>query len=83
MTDSFTDSNDINLFCVYRFDLRPFLYRVNWPWQFAKIDREEKKATNQLAQIAKSLDCPPLIDDNGASVAFAANLTLHESIDGN
>ncbi|XP_061434893.1 glutamine-dependent NAD(+) synthetase [Lethenteron reissneri] len=26
-----------------RFDLRPFLYNVAWPWQFNRIDREVKK----------------------------------------
>jgi NAD+ synthase (glutamine-hydrolysing) len=37
-----------------RHDLRPFLYVVNWPWQFAKIDAhvedlEEKLATRERA----------------------------------
>lgn len=26
-----------------RFDLRPFLYRTNWPWQFRAIDKEVRK----------------------------------------
>ena len=34
-------------FC-YRFDLRPFLYRSSWPWQFRSIDRA-------LANVNKSL----------------------------
>lgn len=25
------------------FDLRPFLYRVTWPWQFSRIDRERER----------------------------------------
>lgn len=26
-----------------RFDLRPFLYRANWSWQFRAIDKEVNK----------------------------------------
>ena len=29
-----------------RFDLRPFLYNVRWPWQFKKIDEIVAKSKN-------------------------------------
>ena len=30
-----------------RFDLRPFLYNVRWPWQFRKIDELVEKAMEE------------------------------------
>jgi NAD+ synthase (glutamine-hydrolysing) len=30
-----------------RFDLRPFLYNVRWPWQFRKIDELVEKAMKE------------------------------------
>ncbi|XP_057308920.1 glutamine-dependent NAD(+) synthetase-like [Hydractinia symbiolongicarpus] len=32
-----------------RFDLRPFLYRTSWPWQFRSIDRAVATATKTFA----------------------------------
>jgi NAD+ synthase (glutamine-hydrolysing) len=32
-----------------RFDLRPFLYNVRWPWQFRKIDEIARKANAEKA----------------------------------
>jgi NAD+ synthase (glutamine-hydrolysing) len=32
-----------------RFDLRPFLYNVRWPWQFRKIDEIVRKANAEMA----------------------------------
>ena len=31
-----------------RFDLRPFLYNVKWPWQFARIDSIVAKAEGDV-----------------------------------
>lgn len=56
-----------------RFDLRPFLYRVSWPWQFQRIDRAEKTVTNRLAQQADNSNDQSLAFDSNGSVASSAN----------
>jgi len=35
-----------------RFDLRPFLYNVRWPWQFRKIDEIVKAADSSAKRKA-------------------------------
>ena len=47
---------------VFRFDLRPFLYRTSWPWQFRSIDRAVASASKTIgtAQLDRSLDVRPL-----------------------
>lgn len=36
-----------------RFDLRPFLYNVRWPWQFKKIDEIEGEETKKREAVAR------------------------------
>jgi hypothetical protein len=36
-----------------RFDLRPFLYNVRWPWQFRAIDTLAEKLGDSAVQLAK------------------------------
>jgi len=36
-----------------RHDLRPFLYVVNWPWQFSKIDAHVTELEKKLAMQEK------------------------------
>ena len=36
-----------------RFDLRPFLYNVRWPWQFKKIDEIEGEETKKRDAVAR------------------------------
>lgn len=39
-----------------RFDLRPFLYRVAWTWQFRCIDEQVQRANEQLGQVMRTSD---------------------------
>ena len=36
-----------------RHDLRPFLYVVNWPWQFDKIRAHAEELVKKLAERGK------------------------------
>lgn len=36
-----------------RFDLRPFLYRSSWPWQFRRIDRLAEEAERRMTMRGK------------------------------
>lgn len=31
-----------------RFDLRPFLYKADWPWQFRAIDKQVNKMITNI-----------------------------------
>ncbi|KAK1456513.1 glutamine-dependent NAD(+) synthetase [Colletotrichum cuscutae] len=39
-----------------RHDLRPFLYVVNWPWQFSKIDAHVEELEKKIADRARPAD---------------------------
>ena len=66
---------------IYRFDLRPFLYRVSWPWQFQRIDRAERTVTSRLVQQAGS-SVEQSNSNNDGSATSARNLSKEEDISG-
>lgn len=39
-----------------RHDLRPFLYVVNWPWQFSKIDAHVEELEKKIADRSRPAD---------------------------
>ena len=55
-----------------RFDLRPFLYRVSWPWQFRSIDRAVKSANSLTTGNMNNLASSHMA---GATAAFSGPST--------
>eukprot|EP00112_Aurelia_sp_Birch-Aquarium-sp1_P015458 Seg3424.3 transcript_id=Seg3424.3/GoldUCD/mRNA.D3Y31 product="Glutamine-dependent NAD" protein_id=Seg3424.3/GoldUCD/D3Y31 len=58
-----------------RFDLRPFLYRVSWPWQFRCIDKAVTSVTSRLAQLAGKSPIGSLHVDQGNAASSSSQST--------
>ena len=72
-------------FVLVRFDLRPFLYRVSWPWQFSRIDRALHTVTSRLSQTTEgTLEAKHNSTDRGTSsssaTTSASNAGLSEAL---
>lgn len=52
-----------------RFDLRPFLLVVSWPYQFAKIDRHVEELIGRLAERGNTAD-PESVETSDDDVEY-------------